>query len=659
MAFFISTGTTMKVNNNVIKLIFVAIFAIFPFFISDYMDDITPEKITSDLRFYEINTCSISIGELLINNINVSYQDHYRIVTNDYSSIKCFGTITGIDQINNVFYISVGTNPLITLFIQTTFWLLIMSFIKKTNHVKISYKKLSILTLSSLFTTVGIFVESRFYEKKLYFFDLTLYKSYIYFFTFILTITFFQYFILESRKKALISYIPLMFVFMQVYSGFNLYFLTFYLTTLGISKLVDSKHIRKFVPLLFPVVFFWSYSALGDNYYLDPDKIRGSISTIYNFLSVSYSSFVLLFLALGTYKLIENSEKSLNLNIIGKNILISTNVILLLGYLSSSQPLFNFFNYIFFGLTKYGTRSQEYFSYSEWGEKLAWRGHFPSAETIGEFSALGILILSLMLIDSYNNRESYKSYVVFAPLALFTLYLSNNRAAFVMLIICILLKVNKIYKVNKPIRTLVLILTTIFIGLIINIENLTYSINTSSQKIMNDAILYGLDYNYSSTIEYLLNLQNNNIAYPFILVILGQVSFLINRSEIWAIFLARYNPTTPELLLGTGPQQLSNLYSEINIFEYKLYSGFPIGFLLPHSSFIIFFIYFGLVGLACLFFWCVYKIHQGKKYNYNLYLINLFLFINLMKSDSVLYLPVFVLVLVFLLNNKKQYNFPD
>ena len=157
----------------------------------------------------------------------------------------------------------------------------------------------------------------------------------------------------------------------------------------------------------------------------------------------------------------------------------------------------------------------------------------------------------------------------------------------------------------------------------------------------------------------LLNLQNNNITYPFILVILGQVSFLINRSEIWAIFLARYNPTTPELLLGTGPQQLSNLYSEINIFEYKLYSGFPIGFLLPHSSFIIFFIYFGLVGLACLFFWCVYKIYQGKKYNYNFYLINLFLFINLMKSDSVLYLPVFVLVLVFLLNNKKQYNFPD
>ena len=40
---------------------------------------------------------------------------------NDYSSIKCFGTITGIDQINHVFYISVGTNPIITFFIQSIF----------------------------------------------------------------------------------------------------------------------------------------------------------------------------------------------------------------------------------------------------------------------------------------------------------------------------------------------------------------------------------------------------------------------------------------------------------------------------------------------------------------------------------------------------------
>ena len=138
---------------------------------------------------------------------------------------------------------------------------------------------------------------------------------------------------------------------------------------------------------------------------------------------------------------------------------------------------------------------------------------------------------------------------------------------------------------------------------------------------------------------------------------LGQVSFLINRSEIWAIFMARYNPTTSEFLIGTGPQQLSNLYSEINIFEYKLYSGFPIGFLLPHSSFIILFIYFGIIGLALIFIWWIYRIYQGRKYNYDLFLVNVFILINLAKSDSVLYLPALTLFLIFILNNKKEFNY--
>lgn len=647
----------MKVKNKIIKLIFIFFVAIFPFFLSNYSDNVTPEKITSDLRFYEINTCSISIGEFLINNLNVSYQDHYRIVANDYSSIKCFGTITGIDQINHVFYISVGTNPIITFFIQSIFWLLIMSLIKKTNNVKITYKNSLILFMSSFFITLSIFVESRFYEKKLYFFDLTLYRSYFYFFIFMLTITFFQYFILESRKKVLIYYVPFMFIFMQVYSGFNLYFLTLYLTTLGITKLVESNNIRKIISLFFPIVFIWSYAALGDNYYLDPDKIRGSISTIYNFLSVSYSSFTFLFISLGIFKLFSNSERKIDLSLIGKNILISTNIILILGYLSSSQPFFNFFNYLFFGLTKYGTRSQEYFNYNEWGEKLAWRGHFPSAETIGEFSALGILILFFLFIDSFKNKKPNLNYLIFAPLALFSLYLSNNRSAFVMLIICILLKINNIFTLNKMIKIMILIFTFILISLIVNLENLTYSINSSSQKIMNDAILYGLDYNYSSTVEYLLDLQNNNLSFPAILMFLGQVSFLINRSEIWAIFMARYNPTTSEFLIGTGPQQLSNLYSEINIFEYKLYSGFPIGFLLPHSSFIILFIYFGLIGLALIFIWWIYRIYQMRKYNHDLFLVNVFILINLAKSDSLLYLPALTLFLIFILNNKKEFNY--
>ena len=78
------------------------------------------------------------LTNFLFQNPNVIYQDHYKIRFNNYSSIKCFGQITGVDQINHVFYISVGSNVLVGLFLQTSFWLLLISFIKKDEN-KLSF----------------------------------------------------------------------------------------------------------------------------------------------------------------------------------------------------------------------------------------------------------------------------------------------------------------------------------------------------------------------------------------------------------------------------------------------------------------------------------------------------------------------------------------
>ena len=93
-----------------LKIFLLLLLFLIPFSLSDYSDSIIPEKITSDLAFYEINTCKISLNEFLIHNINVIYQDHYKIRFNNYSSVRCFGQITGIDQIGYTFYISIGTN---------------------------------------------------------------------------------------------------------------------------------------------------------------------------------------------------------------------------------------------------------------------------------------------------------------------------------------------------------------------------------------------------------------------------------------------------------------------------------------------------------------------------------------------------------------------
>ena len=55
-------------TNLYLKIILFLLIILLPFSISDYRDNVTPEKISSDLRFYEINTCSISLGEFLVHN---------------------------------------------------------------------------------------------------------------------------------------------------------------------------------------------------------------------------------------------------------------------------------------------------------------------------------------------------------------------------------------------------------------------------------------------------------------------------------------------------------------------------------------------------------------------------------------------------------------
>ena len=121
---------------------------------------------------------------------NVAYQDHYKIRFNDYSSIRCFGTITGIDQIGHVFYISIGTNVFINLFLQTFFWLLLISFVKRKKHYEISYKMLLSSVISSLLFCFGIYSESRFYEKKLFEVDLSIFTSYFDIFVYLLFLNF-------------------------------------------------------------------------------------------------------------------------------------------------------------------------------------------------------------------------------------------------------------------------------------------------------------------------------------------------------------------------------------------------------------------------------------------------------------------------------------
>lgn len=367
----------LNLNKKILlKGILLIFLIVLPFSLSDVTDDITPQKITSDLRFYEINTCSISLNEFLVKNPNVIYQDHYKIRYNNFSSMKCFGQITGIDQIDNIFYISIGTNSILNMFIQSVFWLMILSFIPIDRFQKLKMTDFISIISTGLIVITLIYSEKRFYQNAFFELELTDRTSFLHLFIYLLTIIYFVFQIIASRSNQIINYIPYGFLLIGVFSGFNFYFLSLFLCSFGIKTFINNIKIRKSFSILNLLILFWSYSAVGMFYYLKPDKIRGLSHGDYNFLSILSWSYLIIFSILGLYAFIANKHSDVNWLQLRSSFLNSALILIILGYLGSSMPYVNFINYYFFGLNKYGTDNQNLFSTNIWGENQAWRGFF-------------------------------------------------------------------------------------------------------------------------------------------------------------------------------------------------------------------------------------------------------------------------------------------
>ena len=639
----------MTRTNLYLKIILFLLIILLPFSISDYRDNVTPEKISSDLRFYEINTCSISLGEFLVHNPNVIYQDHYKIRYNNYSSLRCFGQITGIDQINHTFYISIGTNTFINIFLQSLFWLFLFSLIPINKFRNLKFSNYISIFITTVLICLLVYSERRFYNNAFFELEFIYQRSFLHIFIYIFTIIFFSFHIINSRSGELINFLPFAYIFIGVFSGMNIYFLSLFLCAIGINKTIKDRNIRKKFNTINLLILFWSYNATGLFYYLKPDKIRGLSHGDYNFLSVLIWSYFSIFCLIGIYYFIVERKEYLDFKILAKNFLYSGVTILSIGYLSSSMPFINFMSYYYFGQTKYGTDNQNLFSVDIWGTTEAWRGLFPSAETVGEFFALGLLIVFLFRKNNLNKLE-----YLLIPVLFLGLLLSNNKAAFVLMAFCIVLKLNfeKSFKIQTKITIFVPILFLLLY--FIRIENLFYDLDFSAYKFIGMGQSYSLESNISSSIQYLSDLSNKNFIIRFLVLAFGLVAFLINRSELWGIFFARYNPTISEFFIGSGPFILSNHYGEIDIFNKRVFTGTELGFLLPHSSLLLIQLFFGFLGVIILSLYILISLRKVKNVNYDLFLIGLFISINLIKSDSLLYLPSLLLYGMFfvLISNK-------
>ncbi len=154
----------------------------------------------------------------------------------------------------------------------------------------------------------------------------------------------------------------------------------------------------------------------------------------------------------------------------------------------------------------------------------------------------------------------------------------------------------------------------------------------------------------STSLDYIQN--SSSILTTLAVSLLSTISFYINRSILWGIFFTRYNPTSLEFFLGTGPLNLSKHYSEIQVNNYDRTSAQNYiknvdAFLLPHSSFLDILLYFGLLGILFGIFFTLKLISKRNRIDSLIFYPMVYLLINFIKDDSILYLPSLITIMIF------------
>lgn len=649
---------------NSIKVVLVLLIIVLPWTITTKDQSLEIESISDELGFYQSNTCTISLFEFYQKNFNTTYQNHYRVNLNFFSPTNCFGRLTGIDRVGDTFYISVGANTYLSYFFISLFFIFIISLVKKNNAGFLPEDKFYFLAilLTTLLITSLIKGEKRYYQNTLFDLKYSNLDDLKTIFVFILFTTYFLVKVFNYRYKTLINFFPFLFLFVGVPIGLNFYIYFSIFIFIGVYKTLSNYRILNKFLLYLILIFIW-VSSVNDNFgvynstnnfYLKPDKIVGSISTEYTILTIVLWSLVFFLSVVGIYFHIYESKKSFDPVILNRNFLNISSIILLFSFLAAHIPLINFITYFYFGLNKIGTPDLPNNFFDNW------RGLLSSAELLGELFGLTLVLTIYLKIKnklSFNFQQILQIFIT-----LFGLILSTNRMAILLLFIFFFYAVVENLKITKKNKFKLLITFFIIILMFLNLSNQIYPLSFTSEKIINESLcsvegnIMNFENgfwngtcssnkdNYSRALNYVESNYGYNFIFSLIFGLISTIGFYLNRSELWGLFLARYNPHFKDFLFGTGPYQLSGLYNEVKIRD--TYS-----FLLPHSSIIQVLIYFGFFGILFL----VIKIIQFKNISGNAYKFSLlFLILNLIKSDSLIYFSMLYTIIFFYVISKSE-----
>ena len=285
---------------------------------------------------------------------------------------------------------------------------------------------------------------------------------------------------------------------------------------------------------------------MSQNFYLKPDKIRGLSSSSYNFLTVSIWSYLIIFTIIGILFYTYERINDINLKHFRNNFLITGFLILILGYLGSSMPYVNFMNYYYFGQTKLGTDNQNIFSVNYWGESEAWR-IFPKCRDYWRIFCDKFNFIFISSKFNFKNDKFYFSLSHFHWLGCMHLTIS----ALITLLLCLFLKFNNNFDLNNIIKISGFLLVFSIFIYFIRIENLLFDLEFTSRKMIDMGFNYGIENSRSSFINYYYS-DESNLLVRFLILVFGQLAFLINRSSFGDYFFQDLIPIVLNFYLEQG-----------------------------------------------------------------------------------------------------------
>ena len=630
---------------------------------SQYVDE-------STVGYYQSNTCKLSLFD--IQDVNF-FNNSVEFLPDKFSSIKCSGKVNGVDYFEDGIKIYIGTNLLIDFFIQSFFWLVFIFLIpKKSTNLSENIKPITFLIMS-IIIYLHFLGEKNYYlsvypefETNLSFTNFRLNSIMI---TFLLLLFIFKD-LIGSRLENFINYIPFLFLLVGTYNTFNINFFYILIVFIGVHSFINTKKNFYLISsyLIIATVYFYNLEKIYTNF--DVDKIKGFVNSSESTPSLIYWVISFYFFIYGIMYLINSSKKSFDHILFRKNLIWSGSLIVIIGILSSFNRILNFYFYYYLGLNKFGMKSFESI------QGNTWRGLSSSAEAVGEYFIFIIIFIIFSLFKNYKNLNYFE--LIGLIIICYGIFRANNKASLIsgVILIFIFLLITKVSNLRVKIFGFLLFFT----GLLIVFQQIndypfgyyskgmlyhaTLASNIESSLSLNQWGLSAVDdmnlgqiiidnensKSLSKASEFMLKeytLRNNLSILPGWISVISSISVLINRSEKWGIFLAKYNPDITEFLFGYGPGQISEYYLGHS-------TKYNDGLVLPHSSILVCLIFFGLFGLliGITFLFRIIK----KNYKNSVFTVLLAYFlINLLKSDSLLYLNSFVLFM-FVLN---YYKFED